>query len=236
MKLKFTLLAFSLAVASTASATVVDLTFEGIPFTNGNTGPIGNYYNGGAGPNYGITFSPNSIVLCYNTPTVSCSNTSRGGFGDPHSQTEGLDFADTNPAYLTDAAGFTTGFSLFYSSPFGTAVGGEGLEVFSGPDGTGSLLASLTLTDTPNGACNFSYSQGAEYCPFEPLGVSFSGVAESIVFTGRPDFAEYDDITFGSVTPGPTSSNTPEPSSFILLFTGAGAIASEVRRRMKRTE
>lgn len=44
------------AFARTASADVVTLTFEGI----GNDQPIGNYYGGGAGPNYGISFGSDS--------------------------------------------------------------------------------------------------------------------------------------------------------------------------------
>jgi hypothetical protein len=228
MNFKFPLLSLSLAVASTASASVIDLTFEGIASPSNPEVLIGNYYDGGAGPNYGITFSSNAGALCYNTPTQDCSNTSRGGFGDLNSQGGGLDFLTGSSAYLNDAAGFTTGFSLFHSNPFFTGS----VSVYSGLDGTGTLLATIFMDTTPNGACPSSWSDGANYCPFVASGATFSGTAQSILFSGTADYIEFDDVTFGSATPGP--SGTPEPSSLVLLFTGASAVATQIRRRIKR--
>jgi len=55
-------------------AAVVDLTFENIaPYPNGNNVFIENYYNGGtssigtSGPNYGVAFPSNALLICLNT-------------------------------------------------------------------------------------------------------------------------------------------------------------------------
>jgi hypothetical protein len=222
--------ALTLSASATAFANTIDLTFEGLASPANPEVLIGNYYNGGAGPNYGITFSPNAGALCYNTASQTCSNTSRGGLGDPNSQGGGLDFLNGSSAYLNDAAGFTTGFSLFYSAPyFGGSVG-----VYSGLNGTGTLLTTLTLGTTPIGACDTTFSRGAGYCPFVPVGSTFAGTAQSILFSGTPNYIEFDDVTFGSATPGPPSTVTPEPSSFVLFFTGAAALAPGIRRRLTR--
>src|ERR1035441_9958318 len=81
-----------LALAATCSADVTVLTFEGIaPYPNNNDVYVQNYYNGGSasngnvGPNYGVTFDAPALVICLNTLNTDCSNTSRGGLGDPAS-------------------------------------------------------------------------------------------------------------------------------------------------------
>jgi len=211
------------AALSARADGVIDLTFENIaPYPNGNNVSILNYYNGGlssigtSGPNYGISFPDNALVICLNTPGVPCSNTSRGGVGDPNSQLAGLYWLQGGSTVLNDPAGFTTGFSFNYSAPY---IGGS-IQVFSGLDSTGTLLADLTLPTTSS-TCDPSI-YGAGYCPFVPIGVTFAGTAESINFGGTADYIVYDDVTFGSPTPG---TNTPEPASLVLLGTsllGAG--------------
>jgi hypothetical protein len=205
--------------ARPAKADVVDLTFEGIaPYPNDNDVEIENYYNGGtssigtSGTNYGISFPDNALVICLNSLSVDCSNTSRGGLGDPGSQDAGLFFLTGSSTFLDDPGGFTTGFSFNYAA---ISEGGS-IQVYSGVDGTGTLLATLVLPTTPSGPCP-GYSAG--FCPFVPIGVTFSGVAESIDFGGTANQIVFDDVTFGSSTPGPPV-GTPEPSSLMLLGSG----------------
>jgi hypothetical protein len=208
----------ALMAASAASATI-DLTFEGI----NSTYPSGfafiqNFYNGGTssdgttGPNYGIVFSPNAQAICLNSLSVSCSNTSRGGLGDPNSQEGGLFFLSGSSTFMDIAAGFTTGFSFNYVS----LSDAGSVEVWSGQDGTGSLLATISLS--PNaGSCP---GYGAQFCPFSPVGVGFLGTAMSIEFAGVANQIVFDDVTFGSVNPG----GVPEPATWVMMLLGFGGL------------
>ena len=221
MKLRFGLPA--LAVLLTAGSMVagpIVLNFEGIASPSNSEVAIGNFYNGGGGPNFGISFSDNALALCLNILNVqSCSNTSRGGQGDPTSQGGGLFFLTGSQTFMNDPAGFDTGFSLFYS-----AVNDPGsLSVYDGLNGTGNVLATLSLPLTP------STCQGVgSFCPFVPVGVAFSGVAKSIGFAGVGNQIVFDDVTFGSIIPGST---VPEPATVSLMCLGLGLVALIIRRR-----
>lgn len=224
---------FAATVASARAATV-DLTFEGIapyPYGDGADVYIENFYNGGtssigtSGTNYGISFPSNALLICLNTPGTTCSNTSKGGLGDPDSLEGGLFFLSGSNTFVDVPAGFTTGFSFDYTAPDeGGSVG-----VYSGLDGTGTELASLTLPTTPSD-CSSDYNAG--FCPFYPVGVAFSGTAESINFGGVANEIVFDDVTFGSATPGPSGA-TPEPSSLLLFGTGLLGIAGAIRRKIR---
>ena len=213
-------------LAAPAIAAAQVLTFEGIStFAGGvNSAPIGNYYNGGAGPNYGVQFSGNALALCLNTAERTCSNTSRGGRGDPNSQGTAMYFQTGSTAYMNRAAGFTTGFSFFYSD----VTGAGAFDVYSGLNGTGTLLASLTLPATATGP---EPCYGANFCPFIAAGLNFAGVAQSVLFTGT-DALVLDDITIGSATAGAVT--TPEPGTWALLASGIAGIGILARRRRVR--
>jgi hypothetical protein len=213
-------------IATGASAAVVSLNFEGIaPYPNGNNVFIQNYYNGGtssigtSGTNYGVSFSDNALLICLNSTTTFCSNTSRGGLA-PSSAQGALFFLSGGSTTLNYAAGFTTGFSFNYVSySYSGAV-----QVFDGLDGTGSLLGTINLS--PNAGSCPGYSAG--FCPFSAGGVTFSGTAKSIVFGGVANQIVFDDITFGSGTPGP---GVPEPATWAMLLAGFGLVGMAARRR-----
>src|SRR5947207_641840 len=105
------------------------LTFEGLQ----DVEPVADFYNGGTGafgsgpgPNYGITFSDNAAGL------IDSDDGGIGNFGGEPSSDTVLLFL-TGPSYFMNvSAGFTTTFSLFYSSPL---VAGT-VTIFSGLDGT----------------------------------------------------------------------------------------------------
>jgi PEP-CTERM motif len=217
------------AMATMAHAGVVDLNFEGINSTYpSGFAFINGFYDGGtssdgtSGPNFGVTFSANAQAICLNSLSVVCSNTSRGGLA-PSSSEGGLFFLSGTSTTIDVAAGFTTGFSFNYTNPTGIAAS---VEVWSGLDGTGTELGSFNLSTTPNGdtACP-GYS--AAFCPFEPIGVNFSGTAESIVFGGVANEVVFDDVTFGSSSPG----TVPEPATWATMLTGLAAAGAMLRRR-----
>ncbi len=230
-RLKVFAVSAALSLAGLGSqAAVVVLDFEGIgPYPNNNDIFVEDFYNGGtssagtSGTNYGVEFSDNSLMVCLNTPGTFCSNASRGGQGDPNSAQSALYFLTGAASIMNVAAGFETGFSFFYSAINQTGS----VSVYDGLDGTGTLLASLALPTTPSTCDNSSY--GALFCPFQATGVAFGGTARSVSFAGVENQIGFDDITFGSATPGPI---VPLPASGILLI---GAIGGLVLRRRLTT-
>jgi RHS repeat-associated protein len=174
---------------------------------------VENYYAGGLGslgsgpgPNYGITFSSNAQVQTDSkTFLPACASKITGGQDSTNmpSPPNGMLFQSGSAATMNVAAGFTGGFSFYYAAPFYPGS----VTVWSGLNGTGTLLANLTLPI--NGKC----SGVPYYCVWSPIGVSFSGTAQSVNFGGSTDFIVFDSITLGVslvVNPAKSSGN---PSS-----------------------
>jgi hypothetical protein len=232
MKKKWILFAaaVSLFTAQAALAGVTVLTFDQlgtIPAAVGEE-PVLNFYNGGfagngtpscgytvcgPGPNYGVTFESNALAL-------SSEDIGGGGnFTNEPSSPNILFFLTGTGDVMNVASGITTGFSFDYSG--NSAEGNGSVDIYSGLDGTGTLLASFIVDTSLTPLC----SSGPAYCVWQPDGVAFSGTAESVVFGGAANFIGWDNITLGSSTPG-----TPEPASLFLLGSGLAGIAAKVRR------
>jgi hypothetical protein len=212
-----------------ANATIVSLDFENInssyPF--GSTTQILDFYNGGlssvstTGTNYGVSFGANALNICLNTlGFTGCSNTSRGGIGDPTSERGGLFFLDGSETYLNYPSGFDTGFSFNYVS---FSYSGS-VNVYDDLNGLGNILATLNLN--PNAGSCPGYT--ADYCPFSPIGVLFSGTAKSIGFGGVANQIAFDDVTFGSATPDPGPNSVPGP-----LPIGGAALGFSFTRKLR---
>jgi hypothetical protein len=200
--------ALSLFSASPAGAAVT-LTFEGIP----NLGPVGAFY----GPDY--VFSPATIAV------IDSDSGGTGSIANEPSPNTTMAFLDANNALLNVTNGFDTGFSFFYSSATAATV-----SVYDALNGTGNLLASLNLSAQYNNNC-VGDPTGA-YCNWTAVGVNFSGTAYSINFGGTANFSTFDNITFGSATPG--TGAVPEPGTWAMMLLGFGAIGLAMRRRRTR--
>ena len=87
------------------------------------------------------------------------------------------------------------------------------------------MLGTIDLS--PNAAPAQAYS--AAFCPFSPVGVNFAGTAKSIEFSGVANGIVFDDVTFGSSTPG----GDPEPSTWVMMMLGLAGIGLVARRRAK---
>ena len=211
-KLKNTAIALiagsTLGLAAPVQATTV-LTFEGI----GNLSPIGNYY----GPEY--IFTDTALALI---------DSDAGGSGNTANEPSGettMVFLDANSALLNVTSGFDTGFSFFYSSNSAAAD----VNVYSGFDGTGDLLGTISLTRQFNDGC--VGDPNGQYCNWTNAGVAFDGIAHSIDFGGTANYIVYDNITFGSDIAG----GVPEPSAWALLILGLGVVGGSMRAARRRT-
>jgi len=203
-------------VAGPAHAAAVTMTFEGLQ----DQEPIGNYYNGGTGgfgsgpgPNYGVSFGSDSLAV------ISELQGGSGNFeGAPSGKTVAF-FLSGPGDVMNVAAGFNTGFSFYYSA----VVYPGDVTVWSGLNGTGTELADLNLPVTPSGGPGCSGA--TSYCPWVPAGVTFSGTAESAVFSGTANYIAFDNITLGSATPGAPGPVPGTGLAGLVLLAAAGAAA-----------
>jgi hypothetical protein len=123
-------------------------------------------------------------------------------------------FMTTSLGTINIASGFSSGVNFFYTSPFQNAV-----TIWSGANGTGSVLATLALSGN-DGNC-----AGGSGCNWSNVGMTFSGTAGSITFSGPAGFG-ISDLTIGQSTTA-----VPESSPIYLLGTGIfGLCASQLRR------
>jgi hypothetical protein len=210
------LAALTLAASSAAQATTV-LTFEGV----GNQASVNDFYNGGTdsagntGTNYGINFTSASLGL------IDSDAGGTGNFANEPSASTIVFFLSGSAATMNVAAGFTTGFSFFYSA-FQDAF----VNVYDGLNGTGNLLATLNLsTNFNNGGCVGDPTGQA--CHWDAVGVTFLGTAHSVDFGGVANQAGFDNITLGSAIAG----GVPEPSIWALMIGGFGLVGTALRRR-----
>lgn len=212
-----TCLALATLGAGKAQAAVIVLDFEGI----GDLNSVGSFYDT-APQDFDITFSPNALAI------VDADAGGSGNIGGEPSPDTVLFFLTGPAATLNVANGFDTGFSFFYS-----AINNPGfVRVYDGLNATGNLLATVNLSVTPS---NGAPDPNGQFSPFLPIGVSFSGIARSVDFGGTVNQIAFDNITFGSATPGGGSTSTPEPGSLLGLL-GLGAFGSNTILKRKKQQ
>jgi len=201
-----------LALAAVAAMTlggpagaVTVLTFEGIP----DQTPVGDFY----APDY--IFSPATLAL------IDADAGGGGNFANEPSPSTVMFFLDANNAILDVTNGFDTGFSFYYSSSTAATV-----TVYDGAGGTGNILAQLDLV--AQGFDNCTGDPTGAFCNWSPIGVTFDGIAMSIDFGGTANQTGFDNITFGSDTPG---NPVPEPATWAMMIAGLGLVGASMRRR-----
>jgi PEP-CTERM motif len=191
-----------------ARGDIVLLTFEGLKhgeqvlnFYDGGTGSMGS-----AGTNYGVTFDKYALALTHGSyvgepspPTIMSLINQNGQPGEP--LTVNMDVS----------GGFMTALT-FYDIVIDQGTHGT-LSIYSGADGTGNQLATMTLDYT-----------GLTFSPIQTL--AFSGIAHSVVFQGGNDQIGFDNIGFTSAV--------PEPSSLVLFALGTGGMSLVLSRMHRR--
>lgn len=222
---------FLAASAYAATMDSITLDFEGV----GDLQAVEDYYNGGDGEDFGISFSENALAI------VDLDAGGSGNFANEPTPDTILFFLTGAAATLNVDAGFEVGFSFLYSA---TTSSGS-IQVYDGLNATGNLLADLFLPTLPEGPGDPNGGLGdfrGSFANFQPIGVGFDGVARSIDFGGTVNQIGFDNITFGSVEPNdeggvfPTDdpiSPVPLPAGGLLLLSGLAGVAG-LKRRKKR--
>jgi hypothetical protein len=200
-----------------AHANSTYLTFQGLK--DGES--ISNFYNGGTGGsgsmsnyNFGITFSSNALAI------KSYLKGGSGGFNPTQTTNTALFFTGTS-GYMNVSGGFNNGINFLY------VAGATGtVTVWSGANGTGSVLATINLA--PNGGSSSGCSGYPSLCNWTAVGLSFSGTAQSVTFSGTSNQLGITDITVGS-----SRAAVPEPSSLLLFGSGLLLLSTRMRKRLR---
>ena len=202
-----------------ANAQPTLLDFEGL----GDNEQVLDFYNGGAGGNLGISFGDGAQAF------ISESAGGTGNFtNEPSPDTAALFLSTSGTSFVMNVpAGFDTGFSFFYSANATNPP--TPVNVYDGLNGTGNLLATIALPNNAFDGCNPGIN--GTFCNWDPIGVSFAGIAKSVDFSAVANEVAFDNITLGSETPCLNQAQcvqVPEPTSVIGLLAisalGAGSV------------
>lgn len=202
------LLATPLLTQQVQAATPVLIDFE----TPTSFASIAAHHDGGtdgaglAGANLGVAFGGDLLAL---------RNDELGPYFDHAPSPVGVMMVVGGEATLNVARGFVDVVSLSYSSADFVL---QGVNVYSGLNGTGRLLASFNLAANAQAdGCS-----SAPLCRFDRIASTFAGTAHSISFANAANAAVFDDIRISAV---------PEPTTALMLALGLATVMLAYRRR-----
>ncbi len=169
------------------------------------------HYNGGtdsamlAGANLGVSFTFDALAL---------QNDAAGPYFSNAPSPVGVMAPVGANATMNVAAGFVGTVGVWYSADSFVL---QGVNVYSGLNGTGNLIASFNLVANAQAdGCSSS-----AYCRFDQLTSSFAGTAKSITFGNAANMAAFDNISITAV---------PEPTTVLLMSLGLATLALRRRR------
>jgi len=192
-------------LAAPAFAAPITLDFEG----TSSFQPIADYYNGGtdgngaSGTNYGVSFGLDALGL---------ANDELGPYFSHNPSGTTVMAPVGSDAALNFQHGFFTSISFSYSALADTTV-----SIFSGLNGTGDLLGTISLAANAQNGCSDS-----PYCFWSSTTFAFSGIGQSIQFGSAANVAGFDNVSFSPV---------PLPAAGWLMMSGIGLIAGWRRRK-----
>lgn len=208
MKRSAILAVLAAATVPALAASPVTLTFEGV----GDYGTaIGGFYDGGtssagrSGTDYGVSFSDAMLAL---------TNDALGPYFSHAPSAGTVAFVQGTDAIVNVAAGFSGYLSFHYSS---AASLNNTVNIYSGLDGTGDLVGSLSLNANATAGCSET-----AFCNWEKTSLVFAGIGKSITFANTDGAVGFDNLVLNPV---------PEPSTYALLAGGLGLVAFVARRR-----
>jgi hypothetical protein len=211
MKLSLiTVLVAGLMSAAPAFSSTITIDFEGPTSFQS----IDQYYNGGtdaagaSGLNLGVSFGLDALAI-QNDGLGSGVN---GEYFTNAPSPLGVLSPVGTDAWLNFATGFTGLASFYYSSTDAVTI-----DVFSGLNGTGTLLGSFNLLDNAVDGCSDS-----DFCNWSLASLNVNGVAKSIAFGDAAYTAGFDNVTISAV---------PEPSTMALLAVGLAGVFTRIGRR-----